>query len=396
MEYQFSNKVLPLKPSAIREIFKVLEDPTVISLAGGNPDPQSFPVQDMSDIAADLFQNHAAEALQYGITEGYRPLRKAVSDRLREKFQTGSDFDELIITSGGQQGIELCCKALCNEGDTVLCETPSFIGGLNAFKSYNVNLVGVPLEEDGIDLTKLEQALKTEKNVRLLYLIPTFQNPAGICTSLAKRRAVYELCKQYGVIIIEDNPYGELRFAGEDLPTIKSMDTEGIVVYCGSFSKILSAGMRIGFVCAPAPVITKMVVCKQISDVHTNQFFQMLVYQYMTTRDLDGHIREVRSIYRRKCGAMLKALDEMMDPRVTYTRPEGGLFLWCTLPEGTDLVAFTQAALREKVAIVPGTAFMPSESDPTTSFRLNYSLPTEQQIHDGIAVLSRVAKEFLK
>lgn len=396
MNYTFSEKVEPLKPSAIREIFKSLQDPSMIAFAAGNPDPTSFPVEEMAKIADGLFRNNASQALQYGITEGYPPLRKAVADRLSAKFATGKEFDQVIITSGGQQGLELVCKVLCNEGDTVLCESPSFIGGLNAFRSYNVSLKGIELESDGINLEKLEHALKTEKNVKMLYLIPTFQNPAGICTSLEKRKKIYELCKQYGVIIIEDNPYGELRFAGEEIPTIKSMDTEGLVVYCGSFSKILSAGMRIGFVCAPAEIINKMVVCKQISDVHTNQFFQMLVAQYMETCDLDGHIKTIRANYKNKCGLMVRSLEEHMDERVIFTRPEGGLFLWCTMPEGADLDGLVQNALARKVAVVPGTAFLIDEKEATTSYRLNYSTPSEEQICRGIEILADVTKDLLK
>ena len=230
MEFQFSDKLREMKPSAIREIFKSLGTPGAISFAGGNPAPESFPVDKIAEISADIFKNNAAAALQYSTTEGYPKLRELVAERIKTKFSVGRDFDSTIITSGGQQGIELACKVLCNEGDTVIAENPSFIGALNAFRSLGANLVGVDMEEDGINLTALEETLKNTPNAKLLYLIPTFHNPCGTCMSYEKRVAVLELAKKYDVIIIEDNPYGELRFAGEEIPTIKSMDDEGRVI----------------------------------------------------------------------------------------------------------------------------------------------------------------------
>ena len=394
MEYKISNKLAALKPSAIREIFKSLSDPTIISFAAGNPSPLSFPAEELAEITADIFKNNSTAALQYSITEGYPPLRAAVEARMKEKFGIGSDNDETIITSGGQQGIELLCKALCNEGDAVICENPSFIGALNAFRSNGAKTVGVPLNDDGIDTEILEKTLESTPNAKLLYLIPTFHNPAGITSTLENRKKVYEIAKKYGVIILEDNPYGELRFAGEDVPTYKSFDTEGIVVYCSSFSKILSAGMRIGYVCGPKPIISKMVVAKQVEDVHTNIMFQMLCHRYMTERDLDGHIANIRKLYRDKCTLMLSELDKNMPKCVKFTRPEGGLFIWCTLPNGTSSAEFVKKALEKKVAVVPGTAFNCDTEAPSDSFRLNYSMPSDEDIVRGIKILGELAEEM--
>ncbi len=394
MEYRISDKLAALKPSAIREIFKSLSDPTIISFAAGNPSPLSFPADELGEISADIFKNQASLALQYGITEGYPPLRQAVSARIRDKFSVGSDNDETIITTGGQQGIELLCKALCNEGDAVICENPSFIGALNAFRSNGAETIGVPLREDGIDTAILEETLKNTPHAKILYLIPTFQNPAGTTSTLENRKAVYELAKKYGIVILEDNPYGELRFAGEDVPTYKSFDTEGLVVYCSSFSKILSAGMRVGFVCGPKDLIQKMVVAKQVEDVHTNQFFQMLCHRYMTEYDLDAHIAKIRALYKSKCDLMLSELDKNMPKCVKYTRPEGGLFLWCTLPDGADSAHFIKAALEKKVAVVPGTAFNCDTEAKSDSFRLNYSMPSDEDIVRGIRILSDLAREM--
>ncbi|MBR5453118.1 MAG: PLP-dependent aminotransferase family protein [Clostridia bacterium] len=389
MEYNISDKMRSLKPSAIREIFKSLSDPSIISFAAGNPAPESFPTEAMAKISADIFANEATTALQYGITEGYPALREDIKARLKNKFGIGRDFDNTIVVTGGQQGIELACKVLCNEGDTVLVENPSFIGALNAFRSNGVNTVGVPLEDDGINIEALEAAIKANPKAKLLYLIPTFQNPAGITTCEAKRRAVYEIAKKNGLVILEDNPYGELRFAGKEIPTIKSFDEDGIVIYCSSFSKILSAGMRVGYICAPDAIVQKMVVAKQVEDVHTNVFFQMLCHRFITEYDLDEHIEGIRALYRKKCNLMLSTLDEELGGTVKFTRPEGGLFVWCTLPKGTDLSDYVKRALANKVAVVPGTAFNADTEAPSDSFRITYATPSEEQIVEGIKALKR-------
>ena len=403
MNYVFSNKIASLKPSAIREILKAPKDADTISLAAGNPAPETFPVADLARFAADIFESDSTTALQYGATDGYEPLRRAVADRQKKVWGIGKSIadgdafnDTTIIVSGGNQGIELCAKVFCNEGDTVICENPTFIGGLNAFRSCGYNTVGVPIEEDGMNVEALEETIKATPNAKLLYIIPTFQNPAGITTSLEKRKAIYEVCKKYGLMILEDNPYGELRFAGEEIPTIKSFDTEGLVIYCSSFSKILSAGMRVGFVVAPEEVAAKMVVAKQSEDVHTNQFFQMLCYKFMTECDLDAHIAMIRQVYGRKCRLMLECLEKELPASVTFTRPEGGLFIWVTLPDGVDATAFLKACMEQKLMIVPGATFNCDVTEGSMSFRLNYSTPSDEQIKEGVTRLGRVAREFVK
>lgn len=395
MEYKFSDKLTALKPSAIREIFKSLADPEIISFAAGNPSPLSFPVDELSKLAADIFADDSTNALQYSVTEGYIPFRKDVVSRLRSKFGIDADIDNTIIVSGGQQAIELACKALCNEGDNVICEDPSFIGGLNAFRSNGANTVGLKLEEDGADPAELDRLLTETPNVKLIYLIPTFQNPAGITTSLEKRKGLYDVAVKHQVMIFEDNPYGELRFSGEEVPTMKSFDTEGIVIYASTFSKILSSGMRVGYVTAPQPVIQKMVVAKQSEDVHTNIFFQMLCHRFIEQYDLDAHIAGIRKLYHDKCELMLKTLDEYMPKEVTYTRPEGGLFLWGTLPEGINEKEFVQRALKKKVAVVPGETFNCDTTASSQSFRMNYSTPSDEEIVTGVKALAETAREML-
>ncbi len=397
MEYKFSKKLAELKPSAIREIFKSLSDPTIISFAAGNPSPESFPVEDLARLSAEIFENQASFALQYGITEGYTPLREAIAARQKARFGETMvrDTDTTLIVTGGQQGLELACKAFCNEGDAIICENPSFIGALNAFRSNGVQTIGVDMEDDGICLEKLEEILKNTKNAKLLYLIPTFQNPAGTCMSLKKRIAVLELAKKYGIVILEDNPYGELRFAGKDIPTIKSLDSDGLVIYCSSFSKILSAGMRVGFVIAPNEIASKMVVAKQVEDVHTNLFFQMLCHKYMTTCDLDAHVAKINELYRHKCNLMLECIDKYIPAdKVTFTRPEGGLFIWGTVKNCEDASFVVKKAIEKKVAVVPGTAFNCDTEAPSPSFRLNYSTPSDEQIIEGIKRLGEVFAEI--
>lgn len=389
MNFTFSNKVKDMKPSAIREIFKSLSDPSIISFAAGNPSPLSFPVEKMHACAEDIFNNEASFAFQYGITEGYPRLREQVAERLKSRFNTGSDADDVIITTGGQQGIDLCTKVLCNEGDTVICENPSFIGALNAFRSYNANLVGVDLEPDGMNIEALENALTVNKNTKIIYVIPTFQNPAGITTSLEKRKAILALAEKYDCLILEDNPYGELRFAGEDVPTIKSLDKNGRVLYCSSFSKILSAGMRIGFVCGPKELVQKIVVVKQVNDVHTNLFFQMVASKFIDKYGLDDHIDFIKNLYRDKCNLMLSELDKNVAGKAVYTRPEGGLFIWLTVA-GANGDEIAKKAIANKVAVVTGTSFNPIQGGYSPSVRLNYSTPSDEQIIEGVKRLAEV------
>ena len=392
MEYRISYKLKNLKPSAIREIFKSLSDPQIIAFAAGNPAAESFPSEFIEKSCADILHNNTVTALQYNITEGYPSLRNAVKERLSSAFGIGKDFDETIITSGGQQGIELACKVMCNEGDVIIAENPSFIGALNAFRSNGAKVVGVDMENDGMNIRSLEQALKNNKNAKLIYVIPTFHNPMGITTSKEKREKIYALAKKYGVLILEDNPYGELRFSGTDVPTIKSMDSDGLVIYSGSYSKVLSSGMRIGFLVAPKDVMSKIVVAKQVEDVHTNILCQMICQSFVTSDQYLPHLDKIRALYKKKSTLMLEEMDKCFPKSVKYTRPNGGLFLWCTLPNGIVLTEFVSQALKNKVAVVPGTAFNCDTEAPSDSFRLNYSTPSDEQIVKGIQILGELLK----
>ena len=394
MDYKFSDRVLTLKPSAIREIFKYAADPTVVSLSAGNPSPDAFPAKEIGEISARIFQERPIDALQYSVTEGYPPLRDALTDYMKRKYNVGREFDSILITSGAQQVMDLLTKSLCNEGDVVICEAPSFIGSLNTFRSYRARLRGVPMEDDGMDMAELEKALQEEPRAKFIYTIPNFQNPSGITMSWEKRQAMYQLAKKYGVLILEDNPYGDLRFAGEPIPPVKSLDEDGLVVYCGSFSKVISPGMRVGYAIAPQTLLQKMIVCKQGEDVHTNIWSQMVCHEFMTRYDFDAHLERLRTIYREKSAYTMRLMNEHLVPNgITYLPIEGGLFLWCTLPQGVDMPAFCKEAVLRKVCVVPGNAFLTDENEPCQSFRINYSTPTDEQLKRGIEILGALAAE---
>ncbi len=392
---EFASRISSLKPSAIREILKTPNIPGLVSFAAGNPAPESFPVEMMEKIAAGIFATRAASALQYGVSEGYEPLRELTKKRIREKFGMCGDNDDLIITSGGQQAIEMTAKILINEGDTVLCEAPSFVGALNAFRSYGANLVGVTVDNDGMNTDELEEKIKASKNVKLIYTIPTFQNPSGTTMSLERRKRLLELADKYNIMILEDSPYFELRFRGENVPTIKSMDKNGRVIYSGSYSKILAPGIRVGFVCASKEIIGKLTVAKQVSDVHTNLFFQMIVAEYLEKMDIDAHIEKIRGIYREKADAMQNAIENSFCGRAAFTKPEGGLFIWCTMPDGFDGVELCRRAKEAKVTAVPGCSFEIDDTAVSPSFRLNFSLPSVSQIEVGISRLAKVLQEYV-
>ncbi len=394
IQSKFSDKVKHLEASAIREIFKLLAKPGIISFAGGAPDPKLFPKEELAEIAADVLKNQGEVALQYGVTEGYAPLRNWVIDRL-SKQGIISDNDETIIVSGGQQGIDLAAKSLLNPGDGVICEEPSFIGGLNSFRCNNAEIYGVEVQEDGLNTEKLEELLQAHPNVKILYTIATFQNPSGITMSLEKRKKILELAETYDFMIFEDNPYGELRFSGEDVPTMKSMDKDGRVVYFGSFSKILSPGLRLGFVSCDPALMERMIICKQVEDVHTNVLSQMIAYEFVTRYDIDAHIKKLRQVYGEKCKLMMDTMDRYFPACVTHTRPEGGLFLFCTMPKQYDSKQVMQKALEKGVAFVPGATTMIDDKATYSTFRMNYSTASKEDIEHGVKILGEVLKEVV-
>lgn len=397
MEYSFSDRVQALKPSAIREIFKYAADPEVVSLSAGNPSPEAFPIEEIKEISARLLEENPIGVLQYSVTEGYPQLRETLKEYMKSHHNVGKDFDDILITTGAQQIMDLATKSLINEGDVVITEAPSFIGSLNTFRSYNAKLVGVNIDDDGMNMEELEKALKTHKNARFIYTIPNFQNPSGITMSLEKRKKIYELAKKYNVLILEDNPYGDLRYSGEYIPCIKSFDDEGIVLYAGSMSKVISPGIRVAYVIAPKPIFQKMVVCKQGNDVHTNIWSQMVCNELMTKYDFDAHLEKLRKLYSKKAQFMMELMDKYLVPMgITYAKITGGLFTMCTLPDYVDMQEFCKDAIKNKVCVVPGNAFLTDESEECHTFRVNFSTPTDEQLEKGIKLLAKTAEKYIK
>lgn len=394
--YDFSDRVLALKPNAIREILKSASDPDVISLSAGNPAPDAFPIDAIREISARILEDSPITALQYGISDGYTPLRDTLKAYLKENSGIGSDDDELIIVSGAQQVMDIAAKSFLNEGDVLICEAPSFVGALNTFRSYNTELVGVAVEPDGMNMQQLEQALINNPKAKLIYTIPNFQNPSGVTMSLEKRKKLYELAKQYNVLIIEDNPYGDLRYYGEDVPAIKSFDTDGIVIYSGSFSKVVSPGIRVGFMVANKTAMSKMIVCKQGQDVHTTMWSQIICNEFMTKYDYKGHLENLRKLYRKKAQLCMDLLDEYVVPNgITYNKIDGGLFIWCDLPDDVDMLSFCKSLTERKVCVVPGNAFLTDSDIPCHSFRINFSTPSDEQLTQGIRIIGQAASEVI-
>lgn len=392
MQFNISDRMKELRGSAIREMFKAMSDPQMISLAGGNPAAELFPKDEMARIAKDILENNPVAALQYGISEGNVQLREKIIEIIKERENINCNLDEITIVSGGQQAIEICAKLFLNEGDCVIAEEPSFVGALNAFRSYGAVIKGVKVDDDGMDTDALEKAIAENKNVKLIYTIPNFQNPSGITMSIEKRKRLLDIAVKNNIFVIEDNPYGELTFTGEKLPTIKSMDTEGAVLYCGSFSKILAPGLRLGFLIAAKNVTEKIVLGKQVSDVHTSLLPQLIALEYLKKYDLGEHIEKLRALYKKKCGVMIDAIEKYLPEEVKHTTPEGGLFVWCSM-EGIDALKIKDECMKKKVLIVPGNSFAADQSKVSCGFRLNFSSTPDDIMVEGIKRLGEALKK---
>ena len=395
MEYQFAKRMSNVKASAIREILKATSDPKMSSFAGGNPSAEAFPVEEIEKISADILTNEPISVLQYGITEGDQELIQAATHFFKRHEQVMKADDQMIITSGSQQIMEFVAKILCNEGDVVICENPSFLGALNAFKSLGAVLRGIEYKNGQLDLESLKQALQMEPKPKFMYLIPNFQNPTGMTMSLEVRKEILKLAKDNGVLILEDNPYGDLRFEGEAIPSIKSLDEDGLVIYAASLSKIIAPGMRVACCIAPKAIIQKMTVAKQASDVHSNLWAQKVMARYLQNYDMDAHIERIRMIYKQKCHLMLDEMKKHFHPDVQYTIPTGGMFIWVTLPESVDMLTFVKKALEKNVAVVPGNAFLDDDTKECHSFSMNYSTPPNEKIKEVVKIIVEITYEML-
>jgi 2-aminoadipate transaminase len=383
MEEIFARRMQHVRASEIREILKVTERPDFISLAGGLPAPELFPVTEIAEAARRCFAEDGAAALQYSTTEGYAPLRAAIARRLPETTGARPGADEILITTGSQQGLDLVGKVFLDEGDVVLCESPTYLGGLQAFRVFGPRFVEVETDDEGMIPASLERCLEAEPRAKLLYAIPDFQNPAGRTWSLARREAVLAIVERHRMAVIEDCPYGELRFSGSPLPSLMALAGPGQVLQLGTFSKILCPGLRVAWIAANRAMIEKLVLVKQAADLHSPSLNQRLVSRLLETYDLAAGIERMRDLYRRRCGAMLAALEGEFPEGATWTRPEGGLFVWVTLPEGVSARDLLTRAIGVQVAFVPGGAFFPNGGHENT-LRLNFSIMTPERIAEGV------------
>lgn len=395
---EFSEIAKALKASEIRELLKLTQQPEIISFAGGLPNPESFPVNDIKEIVSNLLQNEGAKILQYGSTEGVNEFRDTLAKMMDERYNVkGIKRGNILITAGSQEALYLLAKIFVNPGDKVVIEAPTYIGILTAFQSYKPDYVEVEMDDNGMDTEILEEKLKElkreGKKPKLIYVIPTFQNPTGVTMSLERRKHLLELAEEYDTLVVEDNPYGELRYSGESLPSLKSMDKNHYVIHLGTFSKILAPGFRLAWMIAHEEIIKKAVLAKQGIDLCTNTFGQYIANEYISKGYLERHIPEVIALYKRKRDLMLRMMDEYFPDYVKWTKPDGGMFLWVTLPDNMDAEKMFPKAIENKVAYVIGSAFYPKR-DHKNTFRLNFTYSSDEQIEEGIKRLAKVIKEF--
>ena len=392
MKNLFADRMVTTHKSFIREILKVTQDNKVISFAGGLPNPKLFPVKEFADACLKVLLQDGENVLQYSTTEGYLPLREYIAERYFVKRGLQASPDEILITNGSQQCLDLVGKVFLNKGDRIIIERPGYLGAIQAFGIFEPEFMPIPLLDDGIDIGLLEKALKANQT-KFFHTVINFQNPSGVTYSLKKRERIAEIIKNHDTVLVEDNPYGELRFMGEDLPSMKSYLPDRTVVL-GSFSKVVTPGLRLGWICAAPDVMEKIVVAKQSSDLHSNYLSQRAVYQYLIDNDLDEHILHIRKVYKRQRDLMVSMIEEHFPQEIKCTKPEGGMFLWVTLPEKVSSLHLFKLATKENVAFVPGRAFYVDGGGDNT-LRLNFSNSDEQKIEEGIKRLAKVIKRVL-
>ncbi len=399
-DHRYAQRTQRMKSSAIRELLKMTEQADLISFAGGLPGPDVFPVQEFKEACNNVLDNSSTLALQYGATEGIQPLREMIT-RHTQRYSIQVTPENVMITSGSQQALDLIGKIFINRGDRILVESPTYLGALQAWNAYGAEYIAIPSDENGMITDELDKALRC--GPKFIYVLPNFQNPTGVTMSLDRRKKLVELADRYGVPIIEDDPYGQLRFEGEHLPAVEVLDSRiraangwysGNVIYLSTFSKLLAPGLRLAWVIAPPEVITKLVQAKQGADLHTSTFNQMVAYEVAHKGFLDKHVITIRQVYQERRNVMLDALTEHMPEGVRWTRPQGGLFLWATLPENLDTSELLLEAVKEKVAFVPGGSFHPCGGGKNT-IRLNFSYSKPELINEGIARLGKVVKQII-
>ncbi len=389
MKIRFAERAANLRASEIREILKLTEMPEVISFAGGLPAPELFPVAEITQITAQVLATQGQAALQYSPTEGFPQLREIIAKERMIRARVMVAAEDILITAGSQQGIEFCGRLFLDKDDYVICESPTYLGAINAFNSCQPRYLEIPMDEEGMIISELEKTLAQHPEAKMIYTVPDFQNPTGRTMSVARRQQLAKLAARYQIPVIEDNPYGELRFEGDSYPAIKSFDDEGWVIYLGSFSKTFCPGYRIGWMCANPDILRKFVLMKQASDLQCSSIAQREIALYMQQYNLNEHIAQIRQVYKQRRDLMLESIRKYFPATVKYTIPEGGLFTWVELKDGIDAARLLDEALQEKVAFVPGAPFFPN-THHRNFLRLNYSNMQEERIVEGIRRLGLV------
>ena len=394
MALRFSDSVNAIKGSDTGEILKLISQPDMISFAGGLPAEESFPADEIGKAVDIVLKSNPGKALQYGPSLGHEPLRASIAARMNRIVKTKYTADNVMVTNGSQQALDILCRVFCNKGDTVIVEQPSYLGAITTFDLTGVNYIEIPGDGKGMIISELEKALATH-DVKLIYIVTDFQNPTGITWTAERREALMRVVDKYEVPIIEDNPYGELRYEGEYLPSLTAFDTKGLVCSLGTFSKTFAPGMRLGWIAAQPKVIEKCDLLKQNMDLSTPPFVQYVAQAWLENFDFDGHVQKIKDLYRQRRDIMLKLMDEQFPKEVTYTRPEGGLFIWVTLPEYMNARELFKQCVAKKVAFVPGELFFASPGH-ANYFRLNYSYNDEAVIREGIGRIADVLKANLR
>ena len=392
---RFADRMDLLKGSAVRELLALANQPDIISFAGGMPAPELFPVEKVKAAADAVLEESGRVALQYTSTDGWPRLREQIAERMEKKNNIHTDAAHILMTSGSQQGLDYSSRVFVNPGDVIIIESPSYLGALNAFKACQPNFVAIPTDDDGMIMSELEKVLATTENVKMIYVIPDFQNPTGRTWPLERRQQFMEIINRYEVPVIEDNPYGELRYQGEYLPALKSMDTKGLVVYLGTFSKILAPGYRLGWVCADDEILKKYNFMAQAAALQASTIGMMEVSKFIDMFDLDEHVAKIRECYAHRCQLMQDTMAATFPKEAVFTHPQGGLFAWVELPEYIDTKVMAAQALEKKVAYVPGEGFYPN-GEVRNCMRLNYSNMPDEKIVKGITILGDVIKANLK
>lgn len=395
MSIEIANRLNGVRGSVVRQFAEASLKPGLISFANGNPSAETFPVEEMKRFYQEALSQDPEVMLQYGAVQGYKPLVETLKQRLAEKYGFDFEENELFITSGGTQAGDIVSKILLNENDTVITDEPAYGSFYNIFRSYQAKLVGVPVTERGMDLEALESALRENPNVKLIYTIPTFQNPSGFSATMETRRGIYELAQKYDVAVLEDDPYSELRFAGEPTLPIKTHDRDGRVFYTSSLSKVIAPSFRLGYLVVSKRYAGCVNISKQVTDVHSNQLAQYVANAFMTRCDFEAHLARSREVYRRKSTLIKDALRKYLHPSVRISNPEGGLFIMCFFPDTVDAVDFTWKAIERGVVCVPGSGFVLDQDAPSHAIRLCYSTSSDEELVQGAEIIGKLSRELL-